>query len=139
MQQMIVELVVEDVDASIFWYRGLGFEVDGEGLRDEDGLQWASLAHNGRLLWLLRADLAPEDAQGAPRVRLYLEVDNVDTIYEQLAAQRVAVERAPETQWYGLREFSVRDPDGYHWILNHPVPEDQRPPAPRSGRLPAVG
>ena len=62
-------------------------------------------------------------------VRLYLQVENVDAIYEQLVARNIPTS-APETQWYGLREFSVRDPDGYHWILNHPVPEDQRPPAP---------
>ncbi len=138
MQQIVAELVVQDVDASILWYRGLGFEVDGEGIRDEDGLQWVSLTHSGRQLWLLRKDLSPDDAKGAPSVRLYLEVENVDTIYERLTAQQVAVESAPETQWYGLREMSVRDPDGYHWILNHPVPEDQRPPAPRTGTLPGM-
>lgn len=138
MQQIVAELVVQDVDASILWYRGLGFEVDGEGISDEDGLQWVSLTHSGRQLWLLRKDLSPDDAKGAPSVRLYLEVENVDTIYERLTAQQAAVESAPETQWYGLREMSVRDPDGYHWILNHPVPEDQRPPAPRTGTLPGM-
>jgi uncharacterized glyoxalase superfamily protein PhnB len=139
MQPIIAELVVENVDASIFWYRGLGFEVDGEGLRDDDGLQWVSMTRDGRPLWLLRADLSPDDARGAPSVRLYLQVENVDTIYEQLTARNVLTESAPETQWYGLREFSVRDPDGYHWILNHPVPEDQRPPAPSPGPLPGLG
>ena len=55
MQPIIAELVVER-DASIFWYRGLGFEVDGEGLRG-DGLQWVSMTREGAC-WLLRATSA---------------------------------------------------------------------------------
>lgn len=139
LQPIIAELVVESVDASIFWYRGLGFEVDGEGLRDDDGLQWVSMARGGRPLWLLRADLSPDDAKGAPSVRLYLQVENADAVYEQLVARNVPTESAPVNQWYGLREFSVRDLDGYHWIVNQSIPEDQRPPAPRTGSLPGMG
>ena len=28
-----------------------------------------------------------------------------------------------ETLWYGLREFKVKDPDGYVWTINTPVSE----------------
>ncbi len=138
MKPIIAELTVQDVDASIYWYRELGFSVDGEGLRDEDGLQWVSLSHGGRLVWLLRADLAPDAGMGPPRVRLYLPVDGIDAIYERLAARGIATEGAPQNQWYGLREFSVRDPDGFRWVLNEPLPEDETPPPPRGGALPGL-
>src|SRR5690606_20312864 len=114
MQQIVAELVVQDVDASILWYRGLGFEVDGEGIRDEDGLQWVSLTRSGRQWWLRRTALSPGGAKGAPSVRLYLEVATVHTFYERPTAQQVAVKSSPETQSYGLREMSVRHRAGSH-------------------------
>lgn len=135
-QPIIAELSVASVEASIAWYRALGFAVEGEGLRDEDGMQWASLAHAGRGLWLLRADLAASEGHGAPSVSFYLQVEDVDALHARLAERQLAIERAPQSQWYGLREFSLRDPDGYRWVINQPIPEDQAPPPPRTGALP---
>jgi len=132
MQPIIAELTVRDVDASLYWYQALGFAVELEGLRDEDGLQWVSLTHSGRTVWLLRAALADFPADALPRTSFYLEVPDVDALHARLAEQGLAVERAPESQWYGLREFKLRDPDGYRWVLNHPLPDDQTPPPPRS-------
>ena len=79
-QPIIAELVVESVDASIFWYRDLGFEVDGEGLRDDDGLQWVSMTRWAPVV--LRADLSPDDAR-ARRACGLSAGQNVDTIYER--------------------------------------------------------
>lgn len=132
MQPIIAELTVQDVDASIYWYRELGFEVELEGLQDEDGLQWASLAHSGRSVWLLRAGISDLPADSPPRTSLYAQVDDVDALHARLVARGIAVEQAPASQWYGLREFKLRDPDGFRWVFNQPIPDDQTPPPPRT-------
>jgi uncharacterized glyoxalase superfamily protein PhnB len=131
MSAIIAELTVEDVDAAVYWYRDLGFAVELEGLRDEDGLQWVSLVHEGRSVWLLRADMSPFDASsGSPRTSLYLQVADVDALYARLIERGIHVETSPQNQWYGLREFSLRDPDGYRWVLNQPIPPEETPPPP---------
>lgn len=138
MQPIIAELAVESVDASIYWYRELGFEVDAEGLHDDEGRQWASLTHDGRAVWLLRADIAPDAASpglGAPRTTLYLQVADVDAAYQRLLARQITTESAPQNQWYGLREFALRDPDGFRWVINQPIPPGQTPPPPRTPPL----
>ncbi|MEL7672669.1 MAG: VOC family protein [Chloroflexota bacterium] len=139
LQPIIAELAVESVDASISWYRELGFEVDAEGQRDDDGRQWVSLSHEGRSVWLLRADMFPAATPpepGAPRMTLYLQVLDVDAVYARLIERRIETEHVPQNQWYGLREFALRDPDGFRWVINQPIPEDQTPPPPRTPPLP---
>lgn len=130
MRAIIAELTVDDVDAAVAWYRDLGFAVELEGLRDEDGLQWVSLVHEGRSVWLLRADMAPFDGDHAPRTSLYLQVADVDALYSRVIDRGLQVETAPRDQWYGLREFALRDPDGFRWVLNQPIPPEDTPPPP---------
>ncbi len=43
---------------------------------------------------------------------LFIEVDGVDALHERLA-DRVTVVMPLITQWYGVREFAINDPDGY--------------------------
>ena len=130
MQSIVAELTVADVDVAIAWYRELGFEIELEGLRDEDGLQWVSLAHEGRSVWLLRADMSDAVIDHPPRTTLYLQVEDVDALYARLADRGVTIERRPASQWYGLREFKLRDPDGFRWVINEPIPPDETPPPP---------
>ena len=130
MRAIIAELTVEDVDAAVYWYRELGFAVELEGLRDDDGLQWVSLVHDDRTVWLLRADMAPFDGDRAPRTSLYLQVPDVDALYHRVIERGLQVETAPRKQWYGLREFSLRDPDGFRWVINQPLSPEETPPPP---------
>lgn len=135
MNAIIAELTVEDVDYACYWYADLGFEVELKGIKDDDGLQWASLAHGGRSVWLLRRDVSPHPAapagQGDPRVTLYLQVEDVDALYEQVTGRGAIPEGRPRNQWYGVREFALRDPDGYRWVINQPIPPEQTPPPPQ--------
>ncbi len=131
MQSIVAELTVADVAESIAWYRELGFEIELEGLHDENGLQWVSLGHNGRSVWLLRADMSDFAVEHAPRTTLYLQVEDVDALHDRLLRRGIAIESRPASQWYGLREFKLRDPDGFRWVINQPIPPDETPPPPR--------
>jgi uncharacterized glyoxalase superfamily protein PhnB len=43
---------------------------------------------------------------------MFLEVEGVDALHERLES-RVRVIMPLVTQWYGMREFAIQDPDGY--------------------------
>ena len=49
--------------------------------------------------------------QGAS-VLFYIEVENIDELYAQLTKQ-VEITKELETTWYGMREFYIKDCNGY--------------------------
>ena len=128
MPKIIPELVVAHMANSMAFYNTLGFVQDNEGVVDENGSQWYSLAMGDATVWLLREDTVEGFEGGAMRgvgVHLYLSVDDVDGLYEKLKAggAMMNIVKEIETLWYGLREFKIADPDGYIWTINMPVNE----------------
>lgn len=43
---------------------------------------------------------------------LFIEVEGIEAFYAQLDG-RVTVAKPLHTQWYGMKEFAISDPDGY--------------------------
>ena len=43
---------------------------------------------------------------------MFIEVTGIDALYERIASS-VKILMPPVTQWYGVREFALEDPDGY--------------------------
>jgi uncharacterized glyoxalase superfamily protein PhnB len=128
MPKVIPELVVSNTESSREFYTMLGFVQDNEGILDEKGQQWYSLAMGDATVWLLREDTMEgydTSLQRAPGVHLFLSVDDVDGLYGKLQGKASIVEEI-DTKWYGLREFKVADPDGYIWIINMPVDEQAK-------------
>ncbi len=131
MARIIPEIIVSDIEKSRDFYSTLGFVKDNEGTTDEKGCQWYSLALEETNLWLLREDTV-EGFDGSKNrghgVHLYLSIPDVDGLYDvlQKAGLKGSILTEIETQWYGLREFKVKDPDGYIWTLNSPVTEQAK-------------
>ena len=128
MAKIVPELIVSNIEASLHFYNGLGFEKDNTGVVDERGAQWYSLAQGDANLWLLREDTVEGFNPDEPRgngVHLYLMVDDVDALYEKMKQdpRGGVIALDVSTQWYGLREFKIADPDGYVWTVNTPVTE----------------
>lgn len=44
---------------------------------------------------------------------IYLYVDDVDAMAAELRSRSVTIEREPENQPYGCRDFDIRDPEGH--------------------------
>jgi uncharacterized glyoxalase superfamily protein PhnB len=130
MQPIVAELTVKDLQKSINWYKELGFVVELEGVRDEQGLQWVSMNRNRRSVWLLREDISRHDAGDRCGLTFYLQVEDVDKVYRHLTSKGIKIQDEPGNRWYGLREFVVYDPDGFCWAINHTIPPDQCPPRP---------
>lgn len=126
MAKITPEIIVSNMEQSTQFYTTLGFTKTDEGIVDEHGSQWNSMAMGDASLWLLRQDIAEGFQEGAPRgngTHLYLTVDDVDALYEsmQKGGLQMNIIKEIETLWYGLRQFSVTDPDGYLLVLNTPV------------------
>ncbi len=76
------------------------------------------------------ADKAP----GAPNLSLWLQVRDVTTEHQRLAALDIEIVRPPEREPWGLVEMWIADPDGMRIVLvevpeEHPLRRDSRNPS----------
>ena len=136
-------LRVSDMERSLRFYRdGLGFEVTD---RIEEGGRtfWARLVNDGVSVMLstgaarFMEDGSSEDdhehdehgqhiyhgptsvAAGELNAVTFVYVEDADAAYEEVQARGIVPEDAPSNKDYGLREFLVRDPDGYYYAIAH--------------------
>src|SRR5262245_19507727 len=130
MARITPEVAVADIEKSLTFYNMLGFEKDNTGIVDEQGSQWYSLALGDAALWLIRSDIVEglsEDGVRGGGVSIYIGVDDVDAVYDFVRSGEYAsnVVHEIETHWYGLRQFSMTDPDGYMLTINMPVEQEE--------------
>jgi catechol 2,3-dioxygenase-like lactoylglutathione lyase family enzyme len=101
------------------FYRRLGFtaELVGNTLRVElAGFKLAFIDENETPI--------KNDTGVTPKgagVFIYIEVDDVDSYYQQLQELGVRTSSEPRTWPWGKREFAVKDPDGYKLIFFTPA------------------
>ena len=113
-EQLVTEIVVRDIKRSTNFYRRLGFEV----LRD--GGDFVELTWEDHRLFLAEPSAFPEgDYVGLPK-RPPLPVANVRVMvpdvdhYWSLANEIGATVIVPiGDRYYGLRDFTIADPDGF--------------------------
>ena len=98
---------VADVAASLAYYRDIfGFGVQFEWATP---VSYACLCRDEVALHLAASKLAKRPAgQGA----LSIFVDNVDALYAELVGRGARIIVPPADRAYGMRDFSVLDPDG---------------------------
>jgi catechol 2,3-dioxygenase-like lactoylglutathione lyase family enzyme len=107
-------LLVPDLDAALdFFTRVLGFTVP---FQMEN---YAYLALDAVGLRLLAERTATPVTREHARTTVYIDVHDVDALYAELQAQLATLPaedvHPPADQYYGMRELSVRMPDG-HWL-----------------------
>jgi catechol 2,3-dioxygenase-like lactoylglutathione lyase family enzyme len=71
------------------------------------------------------------DRAAGPSVMIWLQVRDVGTEHERLAAAGVRILREPATEPWGLTEMWIEDPDGIQIVLvevpaDHPLRRDPR-------------
>ena len=102
---------VPDIRATIDWYKSIGFMVLSTDEEYGD-LHWALLSFgNGHVMFNAGGR---RSAEGRREVDLYIETENVDELYQRLREQ-VAIREEPHDTFYGMREFIVRDINGF-WV-----------------------
>lgn len=106
------EFFVRDVAASVrFYVESLGFVV----LRQETDFAVVALRESHVLLAAEQHTSAKLLAQG-PRgtgLNVRIMVDDVDAVYERCKRGGVPIVQEIKSQYYGLRDFIMADPDGF--------------------------
>jgi uncharacterized glyoxalase superfamily protein PhnB len=117
-KSMTPNLMVQDVNKSIDFYRDvLGFEVIAT-VPDSGKFDWAWMKHGTVELMV---QTMPSLVQDLPEFKgkpigatqtLYTKVEDVKKLFEQIKG-RANVVLGLKTTFYGMEEFSIKDPDGY--------------------------
>lgn len=128
MQNLIVNLAVFDIRESVAYYSDvLGFTLIMTVPEDKSNFApifgddklylFAMMQSGGVEMMLQQKDSLKEDVGDffstvGASATFYIRVDDVDIFYEKIAP-KVEIVKAPETTWYGMREFYIRDINGY--------------------------
>ena len=100
--QLVLELTVRDLGASLRFYTALGFTV-ARRTNDFAALRFGSA-------WLFVTPGAPQPVN---EHNLRVMVPDVDAVWTTAQTMNVPVQRAIGDRSYGLRDFTVSDPDGF--------------------------
>src|SRR5579859_1053620 len=117
-------LAVSDVSRSLaFYVDTLGF-TRTMTVPEQEPFIFAGVVKDGVEVFLNDIKLVFSDKPagtsqqlGGWGISLYLEVENVDALYTDLKAKNVKIVNEPMTQFYGMREFIISDPDGVMLIF----------------------
>ena len=111
-------LLVRDIDRSTTFYRDvLGFGVK-QTVPDQAPFVFVWLERDGVPVFLNDPKAVEHDFTGATSrapggtATLFFVITGVDAFYESVSSQ-TAVVMPLKTQFYGMREFAVEDPDGH--------------------------
>ena len=112
MPQTVVPMIhVPDVRATVEWYTSIGFTLIRQN-EEDDEINWAKLSFgNSELMLNIGGKPSTEPRR---EVDLYITTDNVDDLYRRLKG-RVQVVVDLYDAFYGMREFIIRDCNGF-WI-----------------------
>jgi catechol 2,3-dioxygenase-like lactoylglutathione lyase family enzyme len=98
---------VTEVASSLrFFIDRLGFKIH---FQMDDPPTYAIIERDSVSLHLMPSS---QEARGLGRSSIYVFVAGVDALHDELRGRDCPIERAPENYFYGMREMSVRDPDG---------------------------
>src|SRR6476661_535794 len=114
-QPVVPMLHVPNVRETVDWYKSIGFSVLNAFEDDDDGMTFAVLAYRGSQIFVNAGGRA-SNGEDRRDVDLYITTDDVEGLYAGLKGH-VEIRRAPENTFYGTREFSVRDLNGFSIIV----------------------
>jgi lactoylglutathione lyase len=117
-KKLTPNLLVANVERSLaFYVETLGFE-RGMTVPDASPFVFASVTGGPVEIFLNDAATAVKEYPGfngksiGATGTLYIEVEGVDALHDRLkATMKIVMPLA--TQFYGMREFAIADPDGY--------------------------
>lgn len=121
-------LVYEDIQAAHdFLVEAFGFTSGGVE-RDKAGHPVHGEVSAGPFtIWLHRVstehNMAPPRSMPGSSTGLVVHVDDVDAHFERAKNGGAEIDRMPEDQPYGQREYGARDPEGHRWWFATPIAE----------------
>jgi len=129
MKKLTPNLMVKDVRKSVeFYTKILGFTLNmavpensqaiEQKLEDNKEYAYAMVSCDEVFFMLMRSDVFAEDLPMLKNIEIgasvsfYLDVDNIDEVYNSLK-DKVEISKDLHNTWYGMREFYIKDCDGY--------------------------
>jgi catechol 2,3-dioxygenase-like lactoylglutathione lyase family enzyme len=106
-EQLVVEIFVRDAKRSKTFYEQLGFEIA------EDRGTFVVLTWEGHELFLDQRPDLPLPAASLPQANVRVMVTDVDTYWQRASAIGASVLAPINDREYGLRDFTILDPDGF--------------------------
>ncbi len=116
--QLVPSLLVSDLERTFVFYEGLGFI--RSGAFPDDVPVWGEVTRGG-----ISLQFYTEPPHGTPETpicsgTLYMRTSDVQALADELGGV-TPFAWGPEVMDYGMREFAVRDPDGYLIAFTEPV------------------
>ena len=122
MSKLTPVIIVDQVEpCAAFWEQRLGYARTAE-VPGEHGLAFVIVEKDGvELMYQSRAGMGAEAPPAArePTIQLFIEVGDLDAV-EQAMQGIIVLPR--HTTFYGMTEFTVRDPAGTLVIFAQPTP-----------------
>ena len=128
-KKLTPDMMVDDVRKSVEFYTDvLGFKLNmavpenseaiENELEEDRDYEYAMVSRDEVYIMFMRKDAFAEHlpmlkgAEIGASVSFYCEVDNIDELYDSLKDKAdIAID--PHTTWYGMREFYIKDCNGY--------------------------
>ena len=124
-----VMLGVPNPGRSIAWWQMAGFELleSDKDLQADGKIRWARLRRGDAVLMLTTGTTGA--ALVAP-VQLFFQVDDADAVWTELSqtfGPALDVDEPPADRHYGMRDFWIRDGDGFRIGFGHALDAAPRP------------
>ena len=127
MIKLVPTLMVKDVHRTIDFYQMvLGFELE-QVIPAAAPFEWASMKcgdvevafqEESNMIWDI-PEMQGMEIGGA--FALCVKMEGVDALYERVK-DKVVISQELFTFYPGLREFRIRDSDGYFWVFREKIP-----------------
>jgi catechol 2,3-dioxygenase-like lactoylglutathione lyase family enzyme len=132
LQELRTMLTSPDLEETIAFYGRLGFECTGKWVPPDhdDGIPvWCEVARDGVALMFTKGDPEPHDHgdgvmhADVPELSgsIYLNVDDVDAYFAELRDKIDEFEFEVADFPHGMREFALRDNNGYLLMFGAPT------------------
>lgn len=128
-KKLTPDLMVMDVSMTVKFYTGsLGFKLDMLVPKNEKTVEtelsedkryvYAMVSRNEVFIMFMRKDVYEEDIPAlkgcsiGASASLYIETQDLEALYRELKP-KVEIVKELHTTWYGMKEFYIRDCNGY--------------------------
>jgi uncharacterized glyoxalase superfamily protein PhnB len=123
--RIIPLLVYKDIAAAHdFLVKAFGFEPGIVDRNAEGEVVHGEVRAGDTTIWLHRVTAEHGlDSSAMASGGLVVEVEDVDAHYQRARTAGAQIEREPQDQPYGQREYEARDPEGHRWWFATPLPQ----------------
>jgi len=116
-KKLTPNLIVEDVSTSLKFYQDvLGFKQE-LNVPEQPPYVFASVVSGGVEIFLNQREVTGVHGKLGGTCTMYVEVEGLDELYQRAQQHGAKIVMQLQEMFYGMREFSFLDPDGYTIII----------------------